>query len=176
MKRIAIALFFCWPCIGASADAPWKPTRTVEFVTSGGPGGSQDRVVRLLQKIAQEKNLLGATSTVTNKTGGGGALSLVYLAQHPANGHYTVLVSPTFVTNHITGRTTMGPGEVTPLANLFSDYLGFLVRADSPVRTGRDLVETMRRNPQALSIGIGSSPEPVMGFLAHDVEPKGSGC
>jgi len=138
------------------AQDVWRPTKHVEFIT-GGAGGSQERPVRLMQHLAQDKKLLSVSAVVAVKPGAGGALSIAYLNQYPANPHYTVLISPTFASNHITGTSATGPGDVTPLVNLFSEYLGFHVRADSPIKTGRDLVERLLQDPQSLSIAIGSN-------------------
>lgn len=157
MRIVVLMVLACSACVAVSGESAWKPAKHVEFITGGAAGGSQDVVVRLIQRIAQEKNLLGATSGVVNKLGGGGTLSLVYLAQHPADGHYTVLVSPTFASNHILGLAAVGPGDVTPLANLFSDYLGYIVRADAPYKDGRDLIRALVKNPQGVSIAIGSN-------------------
>lgn len=160
MLAIAIAsvavILGVWGGASHAQDA-WRPSRNVEFIT-GGSGGSQERPVRLMQHLAQDRKLLPVTSIVAVKPGAGGALSIAYLNQHAGNAHYTVLISPTFVTNHITGSSATGPADVTPLVNLFSEHLGFHVRADSPIKTGRDLVERLRQDPQSLSIAIGSNP------------------
>ena len=46
---------------------------------------------------------------------------------------------------------------MTPLALLFDDYLGLVVRADSPLKSWKDVVERPRRDPGALSIAFGPS-------------------
>ncbi len=140
----------------AHAQDQWRPSKHVEFIT-GGAGGSQERPVRLMHHLAQDRKLLPVNAIVSVKPGAGGALSIAYLNQHAGNAHYTLLISPTFVTNHITGSSATGPTDVTPLVNLFSEHLGFHVRADSPIKTGRDLVERLLRDPQSLSIAIGSN-------------------
>jgi putative tricarboxylic transport membrane protein len=152
------AAFLAGTCGGTAAVHAdvWRPSRHVEFIT-GGSGGSQERPVRLMQHLVQDNKLLPVPAIVTVKPGAGGALSIAYLNQHPGNAHYTVLVSPTFVTNHITGSSATGPADVTPLVNLYSEHLGFHVRADSPIRTGRDLVQRLLQDPQSLSIAIGSN-------------------
>ena len=157
MKVPAALLTFVLVTIGAAnAQEAWRPSRTLEFIT-GGAGGSQERPVRLMQHLVQDKKLAPVNAVVMVKPGAGGALSIAYLNQYPANAHYTVLISPTFVTNYITGSSATGPDDVTPLVNLFSEYLGFHVRADSPIKTGRDLVERLLQDPQSLSIAIGSN-------------------
>ena len=140
----------------AHAQESWRPSKHLELIT-GGAGGSQERPVRLMQHLVQDKKLAPVNAVVMVKPGAGGALSIAYLNQYPGNAHYTVLISPTFATNHITGSSTTGPDDVTPLVSLFSEHLGFHVRADSPLKTARDLVERLMQDPQSLSIAIGSN-------------------
>jgi hypothetical protein len=46
--------------------------------------------------------------------------------------------------NHITGKTKLSYLDLTPLAHLFNEYVSFNVRADSPLKSGKDLVERVR--------------------------------
>src|SRR5688572_7988360 len=146
----------------AHAQDTWMPRRNVELVT-GGAGGSQDRVVRLMQRLMQDGKLIPASSTIMNKVGGGGNVALLYTIQPPGDGHRLLLVTPTFLTNHITGLSSIGPADVTPLATLFSEHLGIYVKADSPIRSSNDLVSQLKANPQSLSIAIGTN----LGNLNH---------
>jgi putative tricarboxylic transport membrane protein len=45
----------------------------------------------------------------------------------------------------------------TPLAMLFDEYLGVNVRADSQVKSGRDLIDRLKKDPESLSFGISTS-------------------
>jgi putative tricarboxylic transport membrane protein len=44
--------------------------------------------------------------------------------------------------------------DMTPLAHLFNEYVGFAVRPDSTIKSGRELVERLRKDPGAVSIGV----------------------
>jgi hypothetical protein len=44
---------------------------------------------------------------------------------------------------------------VTTIALLFDDYTALIVRAESPLKSMRDVVERLRKDPGALSIGVG---------------------
>ena len=67
-----------------------------------------------------------------------------------------MLASKSLITNHIAGR---GPSytTLTPVAHLFNEYIAVTVLPDSPIKTGRDLVERLKQDPQALSFGIATS-------------------
>lgn len=130
----------------------WQPDKPIEIVVPTTPGGGIDRSARLLQKIIQENNLAPVPVTVTNKPGGGGTVSLVYLNQHAGDGHFIAINSPNLIANDINGRGAVKARDVTPLANLFSEYTVIAVRADSPLKGGQDFIDRLRRDPQSLAV------------------------
>jgi putative tricarboxylic transport membrane protein len=66
--------------------------------------------------------------------------------------------APTLLSNQITGRTPFGYADFTPLAVLGVEYETVVVRTDSPLKTAKDLIERLRKDPASLSISIGTSP------------------
>lgn len=135
----------------------WKPEKPVEIVVGTSPGGPQDRTARLIQKILHDQKLVPVPVNIVNKPGAGGALGLTYVSQHPGDAHYLMVNSITLFTNHITGRSTLAYTDFTPIAVLGVEYVGVTVRAESPVKTGRELVERLKKDPGALSISIGTT-------------------
>jgi putative tricarboxylic transport membrane protein len=130
----------------------WQPDKPIEIVVPTTPGGGIDRTARLLQKIIQEGGLSPVPVTVTNKPGGGGAVSLVYLNQHAGDAHFVAINSPNLIANDLNGRGAVKYRDVTPLANLFSEYTVVAVRTESPLKSGRDFVEALRKDPQSLAV------------------------
>jgi putative tricarboxylic transport membrane protein len=47
--------------------------------------------------------------------------------------------------------------DVTPLAMLYDDYNVFTVRPDSPIASGSDLLERLRKDPASVAIGYATS-------------------
>jgi putative tricarboxylic transport membrane protein len=141
---------------GAQAQAGWKPDRPVELIATNAPGGGSDRILRIMIKILQERRYVPTPVTVVNRPGGGSSVAYNYLNQHAGNGHYMVMGSRSFLTNHITGH---GPSytEFTPVARLFDEYIAVTVKPVSPIKSGKDLVSFMRRDPTAISFGIATS-------------------
>ncbi len=140
----------------AAAPGAWRPDRAVEAIATNAPGGGGDRVLRIMANVMQELRALDVPLNVVNKPGGGGAVSFAYLNQHQGDGHYLLLASKSLLTNHIVGR---GPSytEFTPVAHLFGEWIAVTVRPDSPIKSGRDLVERLKKDPTALSFGIATS-------------------
>lgn len=146
-------------CLGAgqnvNAQTSWVPSAPVMIGVNCAPGCGPDRTARTLHKIWQEGKFITAALNVDNRPGGGGALLYSFINQKN-DGHMIAIASGSLVTNHIVGR---GPShtELTPLARLYGEYIAVAVRADSPIKSGRELIELLKKDPGALSIGVASS-------------------
>lgn len=141
---------------GAHAQA-WKADKNVEIVVNTAPGSGQDTTARTIQKILQERKLVEAPINVNNKPGGGGVLAYSYLNQHQRDGHFVAIASKSLLTNHIMGRASLTYTDLTPLAVLFGEYICVAVKADSPIQNGKDMIERLKKDPNALSFGVATS-------------------
>ncbi len=149
-----LLLVACVVCVAATTAADWKPANPIEIVIPNAPGGGNDAVGRLMQRIWQERKLVSTAGTVINKTGGGGTVALTYLNQKPNDPHAMVVVSITQQLNYIVGSSTQRHRDFSPLAVMIGDYIGFAVRADSPIMNGRDLIERLKKDASSLSAGV----------------------
>jgi len=148
--------------LAASAIAPcalgqsnWKPDRPVEIV-SGTSGGGADRLARLIQTLMQEKRLVATPVNVVTKVGAGNSIAFNYVNQKAGDGHYLLVGTLSLSINYLTGTGSLGFRDFTPVCTLFDEFAAFAVRADSPIKSGRDLVERLRKDPAAVSVGITS--------------------
>jgi putative tricarboxylic transport membrane protein len=135
----------------------WKPTRNVEIIVGSAAGGGADLTARQVQKLMREKLGLDFAGSVVNKTGGGSSLSYVYLNQHAGDAHYLALSLQPMITGPMMIAGQIPHTEMTPIAHLFNEYVGFAVRTDSSIKSGRDLVERLRKDPGALSISLSTA-------------------
>ena len=127
VMHAAAALFIA----AAAHAADWKPERAVELVAMSGPGGANDVIARTLQRVMQQKKLVEAPLTVVSKVGAGGVIAWNYLNQHAGDGGY-ISVSPiNLLIEHILGASPITYTDVTPIAQLFNEYVAFAVKADS---------------------------------------------
>lgn len=138
---------------GSALAQGWKPERPVEFLVGTSPGGTIDRTARSAHAILQEKGIL--TGSVVNRPGAGGLLA--YQAVMNGQPHQVVFGSLTMLTNHLTGKGKIGHTDLTPIAHLLSEYVTFSVRTESPVKTARDALDALRKDPGGLSFAVASA-------------------
>jgi len=141
---------------GAAAQA-WKPERNVDLVIPTSPGGSNDIAGRTIQKLWSELKLLPVTSSVSNRSGGEHVVAYTYVSQRNADAHTIGMMSTPLVMNPAGGRTQLTHNDLTPIAYIITEPMIAMVRADSPLKTGKDLLEALRKNPGALSIALTSN-------------------
>ncbi len=135
----------------------WTPQKNVEIVVGSAPGGSNDKTARSVAQIIAGKKLINSTLTVVNKPGGGGNLQLNYMTQHRADAHYLMVTTPTLLASHITGNSPVTYTDFTPIASMVNDYVVFAVNADSSIKTGKDLVERLKKDPRSVTIGFATT-------------------
>ena len=155
-QRLGALFIALTPCL-SYAQGAWKPTGNVEIVSAVAAGGAVDKVNRVVQKIWQTDRILENVTTIENKPGGGGAIAWSYIHRMAKNPNIVSLNSSSLVTNKIVGSSTLDYSDFSTIALLFDEHVSVAVRADSPIRNAKDLVERLRKDPQSLSIGIAST-------------------
>lgn len=154
---LALLASGAWGVAGSAAAQAWKPERNVELTIPTTPGGSNDIAGRLIHKLISELKLLPVSSSVVNRPGAEHVIAYTYVSQRAGDGHTIGIMSTPMLVNPIEGRTQLTHNDVTPIAYLITEPMIALVRADSPLKTGRDLVDALRKNPQALSVALTST-------------------
>lgn len=135
----------------------WLPDKHVEIIVPFAAGSAADNAARSMHAVWSAAKLIPTASNIVNRGGGGGALGWLYLSQHAKDPHYLGIGSATLLTNHILGTGQLNYTDFTPLATLFTEATGFTVRADSAIKSGGDLIERLRTDPQSISISVGSA-------------------
>lgn len=135
----------------------WSPQKNVEIVVGSAPGGSNDKTARQVEKILTEKKLINTSLTVVNKPGGGSTIAFNYVNQHAGDAHYLMVGTTALLTNQIVGTSKLGYNDFTPIASLFNDYVVFAVNANSSIKTGKDLADRLKKDPQSVAIGFATA-------------------
>ena len=141
---------------GVSAQPAWKPEKPVELVVTCQPGCGPDIAARLIQKIWQDTRIVPGPVAVVNKAGGGGSVAYSYIQQKPGDAHALVLSGAGAVVNSIIGRG-VGYKDITPLAMMAAEYVGIAVAHDSPFRSGRMLLDALKKDLNAATFGVSNS-------------------
>jgi putative tricarboxylic transport membrane protein len=139
----------------ASAGATWRPQHEIELVAGTPAGGGQDRPARVL--IGLLKDLVGVPVKLTNIAGRGGGNAWDYLAQHPGDPHIVAINSPTIITNRLLGESTLEFAALTPLANLYTEYLVFVVRPNAAIATAQELLTQLGNDPGGIRIAFATA-------------------
>lgn len=159
LLRAARMLAYCAAVVAplTAVAQPWKPDRNVEFISPSGAGGGSDQVVRAIDQAMHNNKLIDVTTTIVNKPGAGGDIAWKWLNQNGAGGHHISLMTGNLLTNHISGRSALHYTDLTCIAQLFSEASGVAVRADSPIKSGKELLSILKDDPASLSIAVGTA-------------------
>ena len=89
--------------------------------------------------------------------GGSYGVALNYLAQFNADGQRLMIQTSTPLSALLTGQISVDYFAFTPIANLITEPIAFMVRADSPIASGRDLAARIKTDPGSVSIALAAA-------------------
>ena len=158
LRHVAAGWMAAVAMCGWAQAADWKPAKRIEVVVPNAPGGGNDRIVRLVLKIAQEHKLIEPAVNVIHKPGAGVVMGLTYLNQFAGDGHHVAIISSTFLGDYASGRSSIGPSEITPIAQLFTEYVAFAVKPDSPLKSAREVMTRLKADVASLSASLSGGP------------------
>jgi putative tricarboxylic transport membrane protein len=133
----------------------WRPEREIELVAGTPAGGGQDRPARVL--IGLLKDAVGVPIKLTNIAGRGGGNAWDYLAQQANDPHILAINSPTIVTNRLLAESTLDFTDLTPLANLYTEYLVFVVRPNAEPASAAALLAQLKRKTEGIRIAFATA-------------------
>jgi putative tricarboxylic transport membrane protein len=147
----------------ADVQAQPFPAKPIEVVAHTNPGGGADLFARYVVEIINREKLLPQPMAVVNKAGGAHAVAANYVAARRGD-PYTVLTiaHSSFLIVPLVSGLDVGLDKFVPLALYGFDSHTVTVRADSPYKSVKDLIETARKAPKSVIVGIGT-----MGGTAH---------
>ncbi len=143
---------------GTAAHAQGFPTKPLELVVHTSPGGGTDVFARAVADIIARERLLPQPVTVSNRSGGSGAVAYNYIKSKRGDPHVVLTVaSGTFLTAAARPEQGYGLEHFTPLAFLAMDAQTIAVATDSKYGSIRDLIEAGRREPNAIAASVASA-------------------
>ncbi len=154
-----------------------RAATNLKMMIPANPGGGWDSTGRALGKALTEGKIAD-TVQYDNKGGAAGAIGLAQFANSAkGDGNALMMMGAVMLGGIITGKPPVGLDKVTPIARLTSEYNVFVLPANSPFKTMKDVVEQMKKDPGSVKWGGGSrgSTEHIAAcMLARDVgvDPK----
>jgi putative tricarboxylic transport membrane protein len=94
---------------------------------------------------------------LTNIAGRGGGNAWDYLQTQRGNPHVLAINSPTIISNKLLGVSELTYADLTPLANLYTEYPIFIVRADSPICDVAELTRRLGRDAAGVNVAIATA-------------------
>jgi putative tricarboxylic transport membrane protein len=161
---------------GIGAAHAQYPERGLILIVPYGAGGGTDITARLLAKDIEPA--LGKPVTVENRAGGGGWVGWGALAAARPDG-YTLgyLNVPSMYAGYLDPQ--VGRKETlesfTPLMNHVIDYNVWAVKADSPFKTVKDVIDAAKRSPESIGVtayGAGSDDHVAILAIAAETGTK----
>ena len=141
---------------GSSLSLPSLAAANIKMMIPANPGGGWDTTGRALGKALQDS---GVASSVTYENKGGAA-GIIGLAQYAnatkGDGNSLMVMGAVMLGGIITGKPPVSLDKVTPIARLTSEYNVFVVPANSPLKTMKDVVEQLKKDPGSVKWGGGS--------------------
>ena len=145
MKFVQRALAALIVLAAAGSALAAYPERPITFIVPWGAGGGTDGTARYFAAVMEKE--LGQPVNVVNRTGGGGVVGHSAIAQAPADGYTIGMITVEITMMHWQGLTDLAPTSYTPLALVNSDPAGFTVRADSPYKSVKEVMDAAKANP-----------------------------
>src|SRR5574343_936712 len=134
----------------ASASANFK------MMIPANPGGGWDSTGRALGKAMQDAGL-AASVQYENKGGAAGAIGLAqFVNASKGDGDAMMVMGAVMLGGIITGKPPVSITQVTPIARLTTEYNVFVLPANSPFKTMKDVIEAMKKDPGSVKWGGGS--------------------
>lgn len=128
----------------------------LKMMIPANPGGGWDTTGRALGKALMEA---GVASSVNydNKGGAAGAIGLAqFVNSNKGNPDALMIMGAVMLGGIITGKPPVNVTQATPLARLLSESQIFVLPANSPFKTMKDVVEQMKKDPGSVKWGGGS--------------------
>jgi tripartite-type tricarboxylate transporter receptor subunit TctC len=150
---IRIAALCAMLLIPAVASAQQYPSKPVRVVVPFPPGGVTDTAGRLITQKLSER--LGQQFYIENVSGAGGNLGMSHVAKAPGDGYTILIASSSIVVNPSLFKAV--PFDIEkdfiPVTKAGGSPNSWVVNANFPVHTIKELVDLLKREPGKHSVG-----------------------
>lgn len=167
MKKLLAFLALAMILAPFTASAAWSPSGDVNVIVAYKAGSGTDTGARLLASEA-EKNI-GKTLIIKNLPGADGKIGWTELVNSKPDGQTIGFINlPTFTTLALEEGSPFKVTDVVPIANHLSETGVVAVKADSPWKSIKELVDACKAKPnyRASTNGVEASNHTAAQLLA----------
>ena len=128
----------------------------LKMMIPANPGGGWDSTGRALGKALQDAGVASSVS-YDNKGGAAGAIGLAqFVNANKGDPNALMTMGAVMLGGIITGKPPVALNQATALARITSEYNVFVLPAESKLKTMKDVVEQMKKDPGSVKWGGGS--------------------
>ena len=156
MRRDAFLKSLAALAAASALPLPAWAAANLKVMIPANPGGGWDTTGRALGKALMDS---GAAATVSydNKGGAAGTIGLAqFVNSTKGDGNSLMVMGAVMLGGIITGKPPVQLSQATPIARLSSEYNVFVLPASSPLKTMKDVVEQLKKDPGSVKWGGGS--------------------
>ena len=142
----------------ASAGLPLTAhaAANIKMLIPANPGGGWDGTGRALGKAMLDAKVAD-TVQFDNKGGAAGVIGLnQFIGSSKGDPNALMVMGAVMLGGLITSKSQVSLDKLTPIARLTSEFNVFVVPADSPIKTMKDVVTQMQKDPGSVKWGGGS--------------------
>ena len=128
----------------------------LKMMIPANPGGGWDTTGRAFGKALMDAKVAD-TVQYDNKGGAAGVIGLAqFVNASKGDPNALIVMGAVMLGGIITGKPPVSLDKATPIARLTSEYNVFVVPAASPIKTMKEVVEQMQKDPGSVKWGGGS--------------------
>jgi putative tricarboxylic transport membrane protein len=147
-----------------AASAPWLPTQSISYEIGVAAGGSADIYARGIKSALETLKLTNGQPVIPeNRPGAAGLVALQQLQRSRGNAHLLATFHTASIAGQATGALKTDLREFVPVAMLVEETTLVAVPADSRLRSGKDLIDALKRDPAGLRVAVA----PLLGLSTH---------
>lgn len=133
-----------------------RAAANLKMMIPANPGGGWDGTGRALGKALLDAKLADSVQ-YENKGGAAGVIGLAQFVNSTKGDPNSIMITgAVMVGGIITSKPAISLEQATPIARITSEYNVFVVPADSPFKTMKDVVAQMQKDPASVKWGGGS--------------------
>lgn len=170
--KITLCCVFALALVPAFCFGAEYPTKPVSLIVTFAPGGTLDVGARLL--AAKAEKILGQPIMVSNVGGGGGSVALGQMATKTPDGYnITCCTSSGLVRIPQLRKVPYSTDDFIPIMHFAAVQTGVVVKADSPYKSFKDLVEYAKKNPGVITYATSGASSPMHMSMEYVAEKDG---